>query len=241
MLLRPWLSCACLASTLKCTSMQHQSCSMTVVLYVTSLAQINSCPFGRVQCIKVLLSTVSLCTLCQRAMLQADSRTWSNTGPYARLCHVASPELPPTAPTTNKMLWCAALHHACQAGHIDVAAKLIIAGSPVQAADAHGRTPAHLAARRGSHEIVDKLLMAGYEVDALGGDCGHAPLEPAHPAAAEGGGASVTGCAVLHLAARHGHLVVRPWLPGARPWDCMGGVLSMQHMRPVSWCSPEGA
>lgn len=102
----------------------------------------------------------------------------------------------------------AALHHACQAGHTEVAAQLVIAGAPVQTADAHGRTPAHLAARRGAHEVVDKLLMAGYEVDALGGDCGTGvPLDS--PQAAERAASGMGGCAVLHLAARHGHLLVR--------------------------------
>ena len=103
----------------------------------------------------------------------------------------------------------AALHHASQAGHTEVAAKLVIAGAPVQTADTHGRTPAHLAARRGAHEVVDKLLMAGYEVDALGGDCGHGPMEHAQaPAPAAAAPTGVNGCAVLHLAARHGHLTV---------------------------------
>ena len=43
----------------------------------------------------------------------------------------------------------AALHYASRAGHSEVAAKLVIAGSAVQAGDAHGITAAHLAAERG--------------------------------------------------------------------------------------------
>ncbi|KAK9787854.1 hypothetical protein WJX73_009765 [Symbiochloris irregularis] len=118
-----------------------------------------------------------------------------------------------------------ALHHACQAGHTEVAAQLVIAGAPVQTADAHGRTPAHLAARRGAHEVVDKLLMAGYEVDALGGDCGTGlPLDS--PQAVERAASGMGGCAVLHLAARHGHLLLLEKLltAGADPRlrDCRG-------------------
>ena len=96
----------------------------------------------------------------------------------------------------------AALHHAAHAGHTDVVAKLVIAGSPVQHADVKGRTAAHLAAVLGATEIVEKMLNAGYEVDMMGGAClGGGPLEQPHfhpPNTPE-------GSAVLHIAACHGH------------------------------------
>ena len=59
---------------------------------------------------------------------------------------------------------CAALHHAAHAGHTEVVAKLVIAGAPVQHADVKGRTAAHLAAVWGGHEIIEKMLNAGFEV-----------------------------------------------------------------------------
>ena len=101
---------------------------------------------------------------------------------------------------------CAALHHASQAGHTEVAGKLVIAGAPVQAADTQGRTPAHLAARIGAHEVVDKLLMAGYEIDAIATD--PAPVEVVQRDGPAGISSGVHGQAVLHIAARHGHLTV---------------------------------
>ena len=96
----------------------------------------------------------------------------------------------------------AALHHAAYAGHTEVVAKLVIAGSPVQHADVKGRTAAHLAAVYGGTEIVEKMLNAGYEVDMMGGAClGGGPLEQPHfhpPNSPE-------GSTVLHIAACHGH------------------------------------
>ncbi len=52
-----------------------------------------------------------------------------------------------------------------QAGHIDAASKLIIGGCLVQRYDNAGNTAGHLAARNGHAEVLDKLLLAGYEPD----------------------------------------------------------------------------
>ena len=103
----------------------------------------------------------------------------------------------------------AALHHAAQAGHTEVVAKLVIAGAPVQHVDVKGRTAAHLAAVYGGTEVVERMLLAGYEVDMLGGACpGGGPLEQPHFHAPHG----PEGSAVLHIAACHGHITVRHWL-----------------------------
>ncbi len=99
----------------------------------------------------------------------------------------------------------AALHHAAEAGHVEVVAKLVIAGSHVQRMTSTGFTAAHLAARHGFHAVIDKLLLAGYPVDLLGAAI------PGSPAAST----------VLHLAARNGHVQVKapppPPPPPARP------------------------
>ena len=73
-------------------------------------------------------------------------------------------------------------------------AKLVIAGSHVSRLDADGLSPGHLAARHGYHEVMDKLLLAGYAVDMPGG-----------VGATDGGN---FGSAALHLAAQGGHVEV---------------------------------
>ena len=85
-------------------------------------------------------------------------------------------------------------------------AKLVIAGAPVQHADVKGRTAAHLAAVWGGHEVIEKMLNAGFEVDSLGGDClGSSLLAQPHFHAPGG----PEGSSVLHIAAFHGHYEVR--------------------------------
>ena len=72
---------------------------------------------------------------------------------------------------------------------------LVIAGSNVQRVEARGLTAAHLAAIQGHAAVLDKLLMAGYDVDTLG-------------SVAVLGGMYNSGSSALHLAARNGHLQV---------------------------------
>ena len=52
-------------------------------------------------------------------------------------------------------------------GHTEVVSRLIIAGCHVSRPDRNGLTAAHLAAARGSSGVLDKLLLAGYQVDML--------------------------------------------------------------------------
>ena len=61
----------------------------------------------------------------------------------------------------SSWLAAAALHHAADAGHTEVVATLVIAGTSVLRVDARGYTAAHLAASRGHVDVLDKLLMAG--------------------------------------------------------------------------------
>ena len=88
----------------------------------------------------------------------------------------------------------AALHHAAEGGHLDVVAKLVIAGCNVSRYDAQGMSPGHLAARHGYHQVMDKLLLAGFALDMQGG------LTALHGS---------VGSTVLHIAAQHGHHEVR--------------------------------
>lgn len=90
-------------------------------------------------------------------------------------------------------LLAAALHHAAEGGHLEVVAKLVIAGCNVSRYDHQGMSPGHLAARHGYHHILDKLLLAGYALDMQGG------LTALHGS---------VGSTALHIAARHGHLQV---------------------------------
>lgn len=92
------------------------------------------------------------------------------------------------------MLFCAALHHAAEGGHLDVVAKLVIAGCNVSRYDAQGMSPGHLAARHGYHQVMDKLLLAGFALDMQGG------LTALHGS---------VGSTALHIAAQHGHQQVR--------------------------------
>lgn len=84
----------------------------------------------------------------------------------------------------------AALHHAAEGGHLDVVAKLVIAGCNVSRYDAQGMSPGHLAARHGYHQVMDKLLLAGFALDMQGG------LTALHGS---------VGSTALHIAAQHGH------------------------------------
>ena len=72
-------------------------------------------------------------------------------------------------------------------------AKLVIAGCNVSRYDHQGMSPGHLAARHGYHQILDKLLLAGYALDMQGG------LTALHGS---------LGSTAIHIAARHGHLQV---------------------------------
>ena len=83
-----------------------------------------------------------------------------------------------------------ALHHAAEGGHLDVVAKLVIAGCNVSRYDAQGMSPGHLAARHGYHQVMDKLLLAGFALDMQGG------LTALHGS---------VGSTALHIAAQHGH------------------------------------
>lgn len=66
-------------------------------------------------------------------------------------------------------------------------ASLVIAGSAVHARTLAGWTAAHLAAYSGHLDVLDKLLVGGYEVDCQSGS---------------------GEWTALQLAARHGHLQV---------------------------------
>lgn len=94
----------------------------------------------------------------------------------------------------QQVLFAAALHHAAEGGHLEVVAKLVIAGCNVSRYDHQGMSPGHLAARHGYHRILDKLLLAGYALDMQGG------LTALHGS---------VGVTALHIAACHGHLQVR--------------------------------
>ena len=72
----------------------------------------------------------------------------------------------------------------------------MIAGAAVQLADVRGCTAAHLAAACGHAELLDKLLLAGYDVDTIS----MAP-EDAPPG-------QCSCSTALHMAAEHGHLQV---------------------------------
>ncbi len=63
-----------------------------------------------------------------------------------------------------------ALHSACETGHTDLVALLIMGGADVKRADADGTTPLHLAAAKGADACVRALLDAGAEADAQTGD-----------------------------------------------------------------------
>lgn len=84
----------------------------------------------------------------------------------------------------------AALHHAAEGGHLDVVAKLVIAGCNVSRYDSQGMSPGHLAGRHGYHQVLDKLLLAGFALDMQGG------LTALHGS---------VGTTALHIAAQHGH------------------------------------
>ena len=129
----------------------------------------------------------------------------------------------------------AALHHAAQAGHTEVVAKLVIAGAPVQHVDVKGRTAAHLAAVWGGHEIIEKMLNAGFEVDSLGGDCLGSSLLAQQHFHAPGG---PEGSSVLHIAAYHGHFEV---LHNALLLPCRACCrLPRYHAHLASPCKAEG-
>lgn len=66
-------------------------------------------------------------------------------------------------------------------------ANLVIAGCHVHAGTSAGWTAAHLAAYSGHTDVLQKLLLGGYEVDCMSG---------------------TGGWTALHLAAHHGHLQV---------------------------------
>ena len=100
------------------------------------------------------------------------------------------------------MLCAAALHHAAEGGHLDVVAKLVIAGCNVSRYDSQGMSPGHLAARHGYHEVMDKLLLAGFALDMQGG------LTALHGS---------VGSTALHIAAQHGHQQVRRMPFGMAP------------------------
>ena len=92
---------------------------------------------------------------------------------------------------TQLILSCsAALHHAAEGGHLDVVAKLVIAGCNVSSYDKQGMSPGHLAARHGYHQVMDKLLLAGFALDMQAG------LTALHGS---------LGSSALHIAARNGH------------------------------------
>jgi len=71
-----------------------------------------------------------------------------------------------------------------------VVAKLVIAGCNVSRYDSQGMSPGHLAARHGYHQVMDKLLLAGFGLDMQGG------LTALHGS---------VGSTALHIAAQHGH------------------------------------
>ena len=120
----------------------------------------------------------------------------SSTSPFACVCCTAClPVCHCARLFAHSCLSCdAALHHAAEGGHLDVVAKLVIAGCNVSRYDAQGMSPGHLAARHGYHEVMDKLLLAGFALDMQGG------VTALHGS---------VGSTALHIAAQHGHQQVR--------------------------------
>jgi ankyrin repeat protein len=55
----------------------------------------------------------------------------------------------------------AALHFACQKGHVDAARTLITAGAKVQCRTAKGATPLHYAAQAGAFVVAEQSAGCG--------------------------------------------------------------------------------
>lgn len=85
-------------------------------------------------------------------------------------------------------------------------AKLVIAGCNVSRYDSQGMSPGHLAARHGYHQVMDKLLLAGFGLDMQGG------LTALHGS---------VGSTALHIAAQHGHQQVCSY-PAGQIQPCAG-------------------
>ncbi len=117
----------------------------------------------------------------------------------------------------------AALHHAAEGGHLDVVAKLVIAGCNVSRYDSQGTSPGHLAARHGYHQVMDKLLLAGFGLDMQGG------LTALHGS---------VGSTALHIAAQHGHQQVCQYPVGSHStaYGTTSAWLCGQHC-PAHCCS----
>lgn len=106
-----------------------------------------------------------------------------------------------------------ALHYAANGGHLEVASKLIIAGTHVNAVDGVGHTPAHLAAQRGHAAVLERLLGAGYLVNTVNKH--HCTMLWLHRVSGICTQVVCTGCTALHYAAAAGHASAARVLLGA--------------------------
>lgn len=68
----------------------------------------------------------------------------------------------------KNLISCPPLINPCSpvdSGHVEVVSRLIIAGCHVHRADSAGLTASHLAATQGYAKVLEKLLLAGFDVD----------------------------------------------------------------------------
>jgi ankyrin repeat protein len=72
-----------------------------------------------------------------------------------------------TAPSAVEIAAYEGLHRAAQDGHVDDIRRLARAGAVLDARDAHGRTPAHVAAFASRDEALRVLAEAGADMNAL--------------------------------------------------------------------------
>ncbi|HWM83574.1 MAG TPA: ankyrin repeat domain-containing protein [Pseudolabrys sp.] len=72
-----------------------------------------------------------------------------------------------TAPSAGEIAAYEGLHRAAQSGHVDDIRRLAGAGAALDERDAHGRTPAHVAAFAARGEALRALAKAGADMNAL--------------------------------------------------------------------------
>lgn len=72
------------------------------------------------------------------------------------------------------------LHHAVQAGNLEITSMLIAKGADLNAPDASGMSPLHLAVKNGHQELTQLLLVHGADVNAVDNN-GLSPIRLASP------------------------------------------------------------
>lgn len=89
---------------------------------------------------------------------------------FAGALPVSSPVLAQVAPSASEVAKYSGLHAAAHRGDLAEAKRLIAANAPLNARDAYGRTPLHVATFARKRDVIEALMKAGADHAALESD-----------------------------------------------------------------------